>query len=457
MKIKQSKYFNDMMKKYIILKKEADKEVMQRAIKGGMIGGMVETNIDTGKLQSYLMDIYKTDNWDKLFNKIKNDDGLTDNQKKNLLLNELGDVIFYNYDEESNSQIKSQSRDLFKDISNYLKNNLSVTETDIENIKSKAKAKAKDSEYENPYFNKMNELANFDHETRGNMTEDNLGVNQPANLSILDKDNSEVKNTKDLSAFNQNFIKVLREDFNLTDDEIKEKVLKYFPVDIIKDNTIWEIKSYGDKNKSSNDFQLTKLKGFTGDVSKNGILRQFEYVFNYTDDGKKVKNIIFKYGDGNKINVLKKNDDGYDYYWYLSNKTGTRYFSPLKDEKYKEEAIKDLENKNIDINDFINLSPYEMSKKLYIDYKILNESDINKIRDTIENLLLKKPNHIFIPEIKKAHPGKYPQWVFEINKKKSNKLPPSFNEIQYNQKQKNKQLKKNETIKKIRKNKNYYE
>lgn len=429
----------------------------KKAMRRSMKGGMVEANIDTGKLQSYLFDVYKTDNWDELFDKIKNDDGLTDNQKKNILLNELGDTVFYNYDEDSNKKIKSQSKELFKDIANYLINDLSTSDEDIEKIKTKAKSKAKDNNYENPYFNKMDELANNDPETRGDMTEDNLGTNQPANLSLLDRDNSEVKNTKDLDAFNPNFIKVLRKDFNLTDDEIKKKVLKYFPVDIIKGKTIWEIKSYGDKNKSSNDFQLTKLNGFEGDVSKNGTLKPFEYIFNYTDDGKKVKNITFKHSGGKTINTLNKNDDGYDYYWYLSNKSGTRYFSPLKDEKYKEDAIKKIDNKNIDINDFKKLSPFEINRKLYDDYNIVNKSDNEKITEYINNLLKNKPIHTYIPINKKSYPGQYPKWVFEVDKKISNKLPPSYNEIQYNQKQKNKQLKKNESIKKIRKNKNYYE
>lgn len=414
----------------------------------GITGGMVEANINDKKLQSYLMDIYKANDWDDLFDKIKNDDGLTDNQKKNLLLNELGDTSFYNYDEDSNKYIKDQSKNLFKKIGDYLQNNLNTTEEEIKNIKDKGKNIAKDKNYTNPYFTTMDNLANNDPITRGDLTEDNLNDEQKANLKLLDNDKSNPLNTKDLNAYNPEFIKVLKKDFKLkTDDEIKKKILRYFPVDIIKDNTIWEIKSYGDKSKISNEFQTTKLDGYKGWVNN----KNFEYKFNYSNDGKKVSNIDFLY-KGKSIPTLKQNNNGYDYYWYLSNSSGTRYFSPLKDEIFKEEGIKLLNNNNIDIDDFKNLSPYQINGKLYNDYKIVNQSDNIKMAKTITNLLLNRPITNYIPITKNT----YGKDVFKINKSKSNKLPPSYNEMQNQRKINNKKIKTLKDMRGNRKNKNYY-
>jgi hypothetical protein len=246
----------------------------------------------------------------------------------------------------------------------------------------------------NSYYNVIHEKASkyiFDdiNVKRGEINEDEITEKQSIKLSIIDNDNSTGYNTKNFNAYDPKFIDILKNIFTLNDKKpsnsiIINHILKYVPVDIVKNNTIWEIKSLDDFNKNYNSIKTTKLKGYTNNnISIAGILinGKMSFNFEFTVDGKKVKNIIFELigkkqirivrgkliyepNDINiKIPILKENPNGYDYYWYMSNSTGDRYYSPLTDQSEINNFINELKDLGIDITKIINEE--ELNIQLY--------------------------------------------------------------------------------------------
>jgi len=407
--------------------------------------------------------------------------------KQNLLKNELGDLISIYYDKNTDNEVKEKSAIVYHKVRDALKD-LGATENEIKKIEKKVKKETiNDFDYRNPYHKHMNELAKNDPLLRGDLTEDDLTdeynekkieeniknkvkqIKQPANLTILDGDYSSPKNTKDIKAYNPEFIEVLKNKFGLNNNQIVENVLKYIPIDVVKNNTIWEIKSFTDDKKALNTFGKTKLEGYKGNIyaPKKGDTKIIKYDFKYADDGKKVKNITFKYKDDDKttksIDILKDNEKGYNYYWYMSNNTGTRYFSPLTNERYEKDELNLLKKYNLNIDDFRNMNDDDIVKNLYQlkKYDIIPYNEKKNIVNILTDYNNKKKNkYKFIPE------GDYDIYrdgkkigkekKYDISKKMSDKLPPSYDMIQYINKIENEGLDSNEAFIKKRLNKNFY-
>ena len=146
---------------------------------------------------------------------------------------------------------------------------------------------------------------------RGNKSEDYL-IKHPLILQEFSGDFSKIFNSKDIDAYDPQFINNLRENFlekylNINDEMdqnkfIVDNILKFFPVDGISDNTLYELKSYSGKNKNvfnANDkddkYNITKL--LYKDVK---LLRTIhsDTDYDYYFDG--VMNFIFDYNTRKK-------------------------------------------------------------------------------------------------------------------------------------------------------------
>ncbi len=355
-----------------------------------IVGGMAERAIQTGEINSFLFTYYDVNNWDDLLIKVRNDNNITNDNKINLLGNELGDIEHLLNDENNiDEPNKILGKEILLKIKNELEKHYNVPSLTIELILLNAKILKSNS-----YYNVIHEKASkyiFDdiNVKRGEINEDEITEKQSIKLSIIDNDNSTGYNTKNFNAYDPKFIDILKNIFTLNDKKpsnsiIINHILKYVPVDIVKNNTIWEIKSLDDFNKNYNSIKTTKLKGYTNNnISIAGILinGKMSFNFEFTVDGKKVKNIIFELigkkqirivrgkliyepNDINiKIPILKENPNGYDYYWYMSNSTGDRYYSPLTDQSEINNFINELKDLGIDITKIINEE--ELNIQLY--------------------------------------------------------------------------------------------
>lgn len=436
-------------------------------------GGMSKRSIQTGEYDAFLFTYYNVDNWDSLLINIKNDNNITNIQKINLLENELGDIEHSLNDEDNTDETnKALGRKILDIIKNELETYYKIDSMEIDLILLNATTKKSNS-----YFDTINDKAKDNKtlgtdEIRGDINEEDITEKQSIKLSIIDNDNSIGYNTKNFKAYNNNFFETLKTAFTVNGKEPQnemfvEQILKFVPVDIIKDNTIWEIKSLNDSDKNSNSIKNTKLKGFENkNISIGGIFigGTIRFSFEFTSDGKKVKNIIFEligkkqigYNkkpiyDPNGINIkmpiLKENPNGYDYYWYMSNSSGDRYYSPLTDQS--------------EINNFIN----EL-KELDIDItKIINDDDLeNKLRN--KNISTNKNDtllHKYTYYNENSYNFKYLSTItynnktyYLIPKKFSIKLPPSYTDGYSEIFKKDEFLNEYGTLFNLRTNNNYY-
>jgi hypothetical protein len=158
---------------------------------------------------------------------------------------------------------------------------------------------------------------------RGDETEEILKV-IPELFEDVDKDNSEIFNTKDYKN-----ILYWSDEFK---DIINEDIAKHFPVDEIKKNTIWEIKSYKKPLSESVKLSDTKIDG----------TNEYDIVYkNYPSNGgvkTKIENIYYLGKDKTKyIPTLKENENGYDYYIGFNLKDKFAHYKPLEDDKFEKQ------------------------------------------------------------------------------------------------------------------------
>ena len=172
---------------------------------------------------------------------------------------------------------------------------------------------------------------------RGNVTEEFLDIDPEVKiLNTLDRDNSQPLNSKNSDAFTDKFIGTLYKKFKGNIDKI-DNFLSHYPIDIIKDKTIWEIKSFqkltNPDTKKFHDMSMSKIRGYK------------DYSMRYINIGSKdspeykLENIYYKiqksidYSTGKRtyeyIPTLPEKEKGYNYYWLMNNKDRLAYTNPL--------------------------------------------------------------------------------------------------------------------------------
>lgn len=175
---------------------------------------------------------------------------------------------------------------------------------------------------------------------KGNISEDEL-IDNPALLTIIDRDNSKLYNTKEFGGYNPEFIQTLK-DFGRDDEYIKNKILSYVNIDGIKDNTIWELKAFGKNSYTNNENEEGKYSTakFLGGTTNFNDINKKSYKIDYfiKKNGDKVKNIGYKISSYGKIlfkgNILKENPNGYNYYVLENNKDGIQYYNIGNEENF---------------------------------------------------------------------------------------------------------------------------
>lgn len=408
-------------------------------------GGMAKRAIKTGIIDTFLFTYYNVDNWNDLFIKIRNDNSITNIQKINLLKNELGDIEHLLNDEDNTDKTnKALGRKILDIIKYELETYYKIASIEIDFTLLNATTKTP-----NLYFNTINDKAKDKsiglddiNKIRGEINEEDITEKQSIKLSIIDNDNSIGYNTKNFKAYDNNFKDTIKNAFTVNNKVPSEQmiinhILSFVPVDIIKDNTIWEIKSLSDTDKDSNSIKNTKLKGYKKEnISIGGILigGTMCFDFEFTPDGKKIKNIIFELVgkkqigfngnpiyDPNGINIkmpiLKENPNGYDYYWYMSNSSGDRYYSPLSDQTEINNFINELKKLNIDITKIINSRDFVKQLR----YKNISLDKINMLNSKYLYYETNSYNFEYLSTVTYDN-----KTYYLIPKKTSIKLPPSY-------------------------------
>jgi hypothetical protein len=169
-------------------------------------------------------------------------------------------------------------------------------------------------------------------------------------LYNIDKDKSTAYNSKELEPYTDEFIKYCLKkiginkdlkDLSDTDkDKLIDKILQFIPVDIVKDNTIWELKSYG-KNLT-NEYKFGKQSLSITKMDKSVVYNPkinkpyFNVIFKYNKGGDewRVKNLYTDEG----IPLLKNSN--FKYYWMFNNPDGIGYYNPLKNKNFEPEKDK---------------------------------------------------------------------------------------------------------------------
>ena len=101
---------------------------------------------------------------------------------------------------------------------------------------------------------------------------------------------------------------------------LRDNFLQYYPIDGIKNNTLWELKSYKTptKNDKTQELQPTKIKGY----------KQYQIRYKQNNEGDWVVDNI--YDTIYKMNTLPERQNGYKYHWGFNNKDGIANTNPLK-------------------------------------------------------------------------------------------------------------------------------
>jgi len=177
---------------------------------------------------------------------------------------------------------------------------------------------------------------------RGDLTEEYVELDPKIKiLKTLDHDKSVPLNSKNSDAYNEEYVMLLLSQNNNDFDKVQD-ILSHFPIDIIKNNTIWEIKSFKELSnpdtKRSHEMSVSKIAGY-GDYS-------FRYINTGTEEKPKYKldNIYYKVKEYNPashsmrtkyIPTLPIKTNGYDYYWLMNNKDRIAYTNPLANKRFQ--------------------------------------------------------------------------------------------------------------------------
>lgn len=240
------------------------------------------------------------------------------------------------------------------------------------------------------------------HEETGNVYEEVIKL-RPKALSSYDGDNSKPLNSKEIKGYSKEFQDFLKDYFrNLPEDEknkfrdssgrvslntflsSEDGLLNYFPVDIIKKNTIWELKTHKDFKSKDQEYAISKIRGYYG--LGNPI---YNIVYSKKNKNNRLDNITFTYTDPKTgkmktINTLPHNDKGYNYYTNFNTEYGLAYYNALNDEDFKTE-------RNYDPT-YLQGNNYVSKMMHHYDEKKLDNKNINKDSEgnDIGNYTLKK-------------------------------------------------------------------
>lgn len=430
-----------------------------------MHGGMAQQDINTGKIIDELYDRYALDRtkdniiiqddegdeieipmYKHFIDLLMNDDNLSDEQKRNILIKEALDnqILKEQAKNEEDNILETEARRNIKDILkpvlfNFINENIETKPElfndevlseinkiwkirtiktkggeEIERDEKPSTGEFKASEIQkNPFYDTVNRQSK-DYFDRGNISEDLLEKNN-ALLASIDNDESVSHNTKDIDAFKPEFInklsqlftgqmgnytKALKQDNPMAKkllEDIKKNFLEFIPVDIVKGNTVWELKSFKDNiydNDKNQEMKYTKLEGFKKNIQlpKDKYLN-YEYKMDIRNG--KLYNINFVIGYNNigmtpgfTLKTLPEQPIGYNYYWGYNNKNSFGYINPLKRDNYNDiKKSKYTNNNDIDVfkveNSKIRKLPNTYTK-LYNDKIRKNKSiDINQYKRDI--------------------------------------------------------------------------
>ena len=415
---------------------ESDNEIEDIKIEGGMIGGMAKRD-EYGKLKSQYIDDNDDENMldvntEELPELINMDKTLKNEPEKkiNIFMSEIFDIAKahnddledYNdnvlniHDLDRRRQDAINSFDsLFDAVENIITDrnvnfggdniitlmkirdklisgekinyieNLEGSENAIKNIK-KLNYTLNDFDDLSERIDHFSETSrkSKDATTRGNISEEILTEN-PLLLQSIDHDNSKFKNSKDITAFSRDYRNKINDITNGNPNDL----LQYVPIDGIKSNTLWELKSFSlDKNsKFRNEYSVTKLKDGKSNYNNKPIIYNFlynvenpnfshvtydEYIEKPQLYGKitSLDNISFIYNNEQPIRILPERTKGYKYFFLENTPKGFRYANPIEDinehklenKKFKISqkpfrsipATYELQNKHKNVREFIN-------------------------------------------------------------------------------------------------------
>lgn len=235
---------------------------------------------------------------------------------------------------------------------------------------------------------------------KGNVSENKL-IDKDILLTFIDKDDSKAYNTKDMIGLNNDFIQTLK-NIGMSDDDIKNKVLEKINVDVVKDNTIWELKAFGKNSYDVEKYDRYKKSKFYGSEpttivfnDKIGNKKYYELYYNFIKNDDKVKNVKYsiysKYKPTNIYvgNILKNNPNGYNYYIMENNRDTIQYINPLKDDNWKNidnQIISGKKEINIPNSKFIKFPKTYVENFNKIRLKKSNREGKNKIYENWERI-----------------------------------------------------------------------
>jgi len=194
---------------------------------------------------------------------------------------------------------------------------------------------------------------------RGDNTEV-IVKNKPQILSKIDGDTSDVFNTKDINAsyYNPEFIQTLRDIYGSKkrkenfEDWVENKYLQYMPVDFMKKNTIWELKSHKDNKKDYQPYAKTKIEGYRN--PGEGVIYEILFDNNAKNPNKKMlKNIYFSH-EGHSVPVLVDNPKGYNFLTLFNNEDNRSYYNAMVDKKLETNDL--IQDDKIELLKIFNLA-----------------------------------------------------------------------------------------------------
>jgi hypothetical protein len=326
----------------------------------GFHGGMVFKHINTGKLteenlQKYNEQKEETNEFGDFIPKVAKDKLSTTEEKFKYFNNQLGDLKRLERDDPIN---KDEYRGIRKEIKKILK------EPEYKGLVKKDYPVLKGSEGEESYLYNQHHKEAIKSEKdpskvyyeRGNISEKDITDfdEETGILRNLDRDKYQAYDSKDIDAFNDNFIKAILAPLGKTPyghkyidkkkldkndkDYLRKEYLSNFPIDVIKGDTIWELKSYKNKLGDSGKQVLNKTK----------IIGTDKFPIKYMKDNNgeiKIKNIYYKHPVTRElIPAFPDNTKGYNYYWMFNNKDKLGYTNPLHNKNFSVVKVLNKEN-----------------------------------------------------------------------------------------------------------------
>ena len=314
-----------------------------RSMIGGMIGGMAKFNAEGDIVER--KDVKKDD--DEIegttleitdyIDMVNDDSNLPDKQKFNEIMKQRGDLLEL-YDIPN---ISEKDKNLIENKLDYITYILSDDKYSKYELGNYFYEEVKGNPLYEAYEKTAETVPLEEKETldtkRGDINEDNNMEydNDTGMLQDYDGDKSDGLDSKNISAYDPQYIQYLagerfNDKFDLTNmsnkelinlqNHLKKNFLRFYPIDTIKNDTLWELKSYKTptKNDQRQDLQETKIKGFD----------QYQIRYKQNNKGEWVVDNI--YDKVFKMNTLPNKPNGYKYYWGFNNKDGIANANPLK-------------------------------------------------------------------------------------------------------------------------------